>query len=77
MAWQVFCCLVDLAIAVVNRDARLVPLTVHGLLWLQTHFDTSEWDVVCSGQARLQSDGIHALCRDAQRAGLRVSQATA
>jgi hypothetical protein len=68
---------VDLAIAVVDRDARLVPMSVHGLLWLQTHFDTSQWESVCSGRARLHSDGITALCRDARDAGLRVTQASA
>ena len=68
---------VDLAIAVVDRDARLVPLSVHGVLWLQTHFDTSEWDSVCSGRARLHTDGVGALCRDAREAGMRVTQATA
>ena len=67
----------DLAIAVVDRDARLVPLSVHGVLWLQTHFETSEWDSVCSGRARLHTDGVSALRRDAQEAGLRVTQATA
>ena len=67
----------DLAIAVVNTDARLIPLTVHGLLWLQTHFETSQWDSLCSGRARLHTDGLNALCRDAREAGLHVTKATA
>ena len=67
----------DLAIAVVDRDARLVPLSVHGLLWLQTHFETSDWDVVCSGRARLDTDGVVSLCRDASEAGLKVTRASA
>lgn len=67
----------DLAIAVVDRDARLVPLSVHGLLWLQTHFDSSDWDCVCSGRARLHTDGVTSLCRDAREAGLQVTQASA
>lgn len=68
---------VDLAVAVVDRDARLVPLSVHGLLWLQTHFDASEWESVCSGQARLHTEGLSSLCRDARNAGLQVTQASA
>ena len=67
----------DLAIAVVDRDARLVPLSVHGLLSLQTHFDASDWDSVCSGRARLHTDGVSSLCRDARQAGLQVTQASA
>lgn len=67
----------DLAVAVVDCDARLVPLSVHGLLWLQTHFETSDWDVVCSGRARLHTDGVSSLCRDAREAGLKVTQASA
>ncbi|MEB3306536.1 MAG: hypothetical protein VKK98_00115 [Cyanobacteriota bacterium] len=67
----------DLAIAVVNSDARLIPLSVHGLLWLQTHFETSQWDSLCSGRARLHTDGVSALCHDARQAGLLVTRATA
>ncbi|MEB3296839.1 MAG: hypothetical protein VKL23_04820 [Cyanobacteriota bacterium] len=67
----------DLAIAVVNCDARLIPLSVHGLLWLQTHFETSQWDSLCSGRARLHTDGVNELCRDARDAGLQVTRATA
>lgn len=73
---RVFCS-VDLAIAVVERDARLVPLSVHGILWLQTHFDTSEWDTLCSGRGRLHTDCVSSLCRDARQAGLKVTQASA
>ncbi len=67
----------DLAIAVVDHDARLVPLSVHGLLWLQTHFEASDWDAVCSGRARLHTDGVPSLCRDARDAGLKVTRASA
>jgi hypothetical protein len=69
-------CLVDLAITVIDSDVRLVPLSVHGVLWLQTHFDDCEWDSLCAGRARLHRDGVGALCRDARQAGLRVSQAS-
>lgn len=66
----------DLAIASGGTNARLVPLTVHGVLWLQTHFESGEWEALCSGRARLNPKGLSLLCRDASQAGLSVSQAT-
>jgi hypothetical protein len=44
-----------------------------GMLWLQTHFETSTWDLICAGAVRLKADCCHHLCRDAREAGLNVA----
>jgi hypothetical protein len=62
----------DLAMAGVGSSYRLLPTSVLGLAWLQTHFETNTWELICSGAVRLQSACVEELCRDAHQAGLAV-----
>lgn len=64
----------DLALAGIGESYRLLPRSVHGTLWLQTHFETSTWELVCTGKVRLNASSTDQLCRDAQAAGLSVSR---
>ena len=52
---------------------QLQPATVHGLLWLQTHFETASWPTLCSGRARISATSSETLRHDAEASGLRVS----
>ena len=67
----------DLSLTGLGDSYRITARSVLGMLWLQTHFDASDWDSVCSGRARLHTDGVSSLCRDARQAGLQVTQASA
>ena len=60
----------DLAMAGVGSSYRLLPTSVLGLAWLQTHFETNTWELICSGAVRLQAACVEELCRDANQAGL-------
>jgi hypothetical protein len=53
---------------------RLVPQSIHGVLWLQTHFPASEWDALLLNQACLSRDCLDNLLSDAMAAGLLVQQ---
>jgi hypothetical protein len=64
----------DLALAGTGTTYRLLPRSVLGVLWLQTHFETSTWPLLCSGSVRLTASSTDQLCRDAEAAGLRVSR---
>jgi hypothetical protein len=44
------------------------------MLWLQTHFETSTWELICSGAVRLKGESCEGLCRDASSAGLNVAK---
>ena len=48
--------------------------SVHGSLWIQTHFPAEEWDTVLDDQACFGSDCIADLLGDAVQAGLQVTQ---
>lgn len=53
---------------------RLQAQTIHGVLWLQTHFPASEWDALLHDQACFNSDCLDNLLSDALKAGLLVRQ---
>ena len=51
---------------------RLHPQSIHGVLWLQTHFPASEWDALLQDQACFSADCLDHLLSDAVHAGLLV-----
>ena len=55
-----------------NRT-HIRPTSVHGMLWLQTHFENSQWEAISSFQAVLSMDNADILLRDAKKAGLVVN----
>ena len=56
---------------------RLYPQSIHGVLWLQTHFPASEWDALLRDQACFNADCLDHLLSDAVDAGLLVHQRVA
>ena len=52
--------------------SRVEPRSVHGLLWLQTHFENHQWELVCSGRAQLTASSSEQLRWDAEASGLTV-----
>ena len=51
---------------------RLSPSSVHGVLWLQTHFPEQHWDDLAAGEVAFSQDCIDELFADARQAGLSV-----
>jgi len=64
----------DLSLTATCDSFQLMPRSVMGMLWLQTHFETSTWDLICSGTVRLKADSCDHLCSDAREAGLNVAR---
>ena len=56
---------------------RLYPQSIHGVLWLQSHFPASEWDALLQDQACFSADCLDHLLSDALDAGLLVHQLVA
>ena len=48
--------------------------SIHGVLWLQTHFPCDEWETLLGDQSCFGSDCINDLVSDAQISGLQVFQ---
>jgi hypothetical protein len=62
----------DITLTPMGDSYRLTPGTVHGQLWLQTHFESKTWDLICSGTVRLTAESCRSLQSDAHQAGLQV-----
>ena len=50
----------------------LKALSIHGMLWLQTHFHDDDWDAIAEGKVGLDYDSADKLSQDAGMAGLLV-----
>jgi len=64
----------DLSLVAKGDSFQLMPRSVIGMLWLQTHFETNTWELICSGAVRLKGESCEGLCRDASSAGLNVAK---
>lgn len=64
----------DLCLTAMNGSFRLEPMSIVGMIWLQTHFETDTWDLICSGTVRISAESSRNLQRDAMAAGLIVQR---
>ena len=55
-----------------NTTVRVQPRSIHGMLWLQTHFEDSAWDYIQMGAIGISPDDAITLSQDAELSGLRV-----
>tara|TARA_B100002052_G_scaffold297053_1_gene326850 strand:- start:870 stop:1091 length:222 start_codon:yes stop_codon:yes gene_type:complete len=56
---------------------RLSVQSVHGALWIQTHFPSQEWETLLRGEASFGNDCINMLMEDASAAGLSIKHLSA
>ena len=47
--------------------------SVHGMLWLQTHFESNHWEAIASEQVKLNKSNAALLAHDAKEAGLIIN----
>ena len=62
-------------ICLIDTDAgtELHPKSVHGMLWLQTHFEGTHWEAIALKKVTLPFEDSKALSADAQQAGLSIN----
>ena len=63
----------DILLIPAEGGAQLRPASIHGMLWLQTHFKDSDWDAIASDQVKLSLDDAKFLSKDAKQAGLNLN----
>ena len=49
------------------------PTTIHGLLWLQIHFECENWEAIVQNKAVISKKDAEFLIEDASEAGLNVN----
>lgn len=63
----------DLSLIIEGQALRLNPESIHGMLWLQTHFEMTHWELLAEGRATVSPSNADALIKDASNAGLNLS----
>ena len=63
----------DLRLLAEGPSFRLVPASVHGILWLQTHFESEHWEPLADGNVIVNSADAETLLHDASAAGLSLN----
>ena len=63
----------DISLSKKRNGTQIEPKTVHGILWLQTHFESKHWELISNGQVLIPSNDAQMLGEDATNAGINVN----
>ena len=63
----------DITLSNIRNGTQIEPKSVHGILWLQTHFESTHWESICAGLVTIPTKDSEILCEDAQKAGLNIN----
>ena len=56
-----------------NDRVHVRAASVHGMLWLQTHFEDEHWSSLAASEVRIPLEDAQELSKDAQQAGLMLN----
>ena len=63
----------DISLSEKKNGTQIKPKTVHGILWLQTHFESNHWEMISNGLVIIPTKDAQMLLEDATNAGLNVN----
>ena len=63
---------VDIQLVQIKEQVWVVPQSIHGMLWLQTHFENDAWDALGTDAVIIPRQDAGMLVIDAQSAELMV-----
>ena len=67
----------DICLIKTKDWAHIRPTSIHGMLWLQTHFENDQWEALASEQVKIPSIDSEILAQDALNAGLIINSVPA
>ena len=64
----------DICLANIDNKSNksLKPISVIGMLWLQTHFDNEQWESLSNNEVIISKESSKLLVKDATTAGLKI-----
>ena len=62
----------DISLSDKRNGTQIKAKSVHGMLWLQTHFESEHWESISNGLVIIPTKDAEMLDQDAQKAGLNV-----
>ena len=63
----------DISLSNKRNGTQIKPTSIHGILWLQTHFESEHWESISNGLVIIPTKDAEMLDQDAQKAGLNVN----
>ena len=63
----------DISLSDKRNGTQIKPMSVHGILWLQTHFESDHWESLSNGLVIIPTKDAKMLGQDAKQAGINVS----
>ena len=63
----------DISLSDKRNGVQIKPISVHGMLWLQTHFESNHWESISNGLVIIPSKDAQMLGEDATKAGINVN----
>ena len=63
----------DISLCDSRNGTQIEPISVHGVLWLQTHFESEHWESISNGLVIIPNKDAKMLEEDARAAGLNVN----
>ena len=63
----------DISLSNKQDGTQIKPTSIHGILWLQTHFESEHWESISNGQVMVPREDAKMLGEDAQNAGLNIN----
>ena len=63
----------DISLSEKRIGTQIEPKSVHGILWLQTHFESNHWESISDGLVIIPTKDAEMLSKDAREAGLSVN----
>ena len=63
----------DISLSEKRNGTQIEPKSIHGILWLQTHFESDHWESISNGLVIIPNKDAEMLGEDAQKAGINVN----
>ena len=63
----------DISLFETRKGTQIESTSVHGILWLQTHFKSDHWESLSDGLVIIPSEDAQILGEDAAQAGVNVN----
>ena len=63
----------DICLSDKRNGTQIEPMSVHGILWLQTHFQSEHWESLSNCVVIIPKKDAQMLGEDAAKAGINVN----
>tara|TARA_B100000700_G_C14736599_1_gene710960 strand:+ start:502 stop:720 length:219 start_codon:yes stop_codon:yes gene_type:complete len=63
----------DILLLEKGESTQVIPKSIHGMLWLQTHFEEEFWEPLACNQVMIPIKDITYMSKDAEESGLFVN----